>query len=97
MSKQLRSRLVRNTITTVVSILRATVETDEDHRYPSEEEMPVMAKRLVEKYHMLQDQPSGITHRWVTMSILIKEHFTSYLTSFNGGKCIQAYFRKSIM
>ena len=95
MSKQLRCRLVRNTITTVVSILRATVETDEDHRYPSEEEMMVMAKRLVEKYPMLQDQPSVITHRWVSMSILIKEH---YLTlHLNGGKFIQAYFRKSLM
>lgn len=48
-----------------------------------------MAKRLVEYYPMLQDHASGFTHRWVSMFILIKEHFTIFFNlKFNVGQCI---------
>ncbi|XP_046714702.1 uncharacterized protein LOC124392061 [Silurus meridionalis] len=66
LSKELRCRLVRNTMTNMVSILRATVEA-EDVRYPSKEEITAMAKRLVEYYPMLQDKPGGSKHSWVTL------------------------------
>lgn len=65
LSKELRCRLVRNTMTNMVSILRATVEA-EDVRYPSKEEITAMAKRLVEYYPMLQDKPGGSKHSWVS-------------------------------
>ncbi|XP_076846700.1 uncharacterized protein LOC143491507 [Brachyhypopomus gauderio] len=50
LSKELFCRLVRNTMTNMISIARAT----EDSRYPSKHEVNAMAKRLVEYYPMLK-------------------------------------------
>ncbi|XP_069370007.1 uncharacterized protein [Paralichthys olivaceus] len=62
MSKELRCRLVRNTVTSMISILRASHQ-GEELRYPSEHEVTAMAKRLVEYYPMLQDKDEPIKHR----------------------------------
>lgn len=59
MSKELRCRLVRNTMTSMISILRANDMQDRcDAKYPSREEVSAMSKRLVEYYPMLQDKDS---------------------------------------
>ncbi|TKS65196.1 hypothetical protein D9C73_028260 [Collichthys lucidus] len=61
MSKELRCRLVRNTVTSMISILRASHQ-GEELRYPSKHEVTAMAKRLVEYYPMLQDEDESIKH-----------------------------------
>ncbi|KAJ0050308.1 hypothetical protein NL108_016663 [Boleophthalmus pectinirostris] len=50
LSKELFCRLIRNTMTNMVSIARAL----EDSRYPSKHEVDTVAKRLVEYYPMLK-------------------------------------------
>ncbi|XP_036390587.1 uncharacterized protein LOC118781697 [Megalops cyprinoides] len=55
MSKDLRCRLIRNTMTSMISILRATGDGESD-RYPSKPEITAMAKRIVQYYPMLQDR-----------------------------------------
>lgn len=62
MSKELRCRLIRNTMTSMIAILRAKGD-GESHRYPSKPEITAMAKRIVLYYPMLQDQ--GL-HTWVS-------------------------------
>ncbi|KAF1384392.1 hypothetical protein PFLUV_G00119660 [Perca fluviatilis] len=62
MSKELRCRLVRNTITSMISILRAS-EQGEEVRYPSKHEVTSIARRLVEYYPMLQDKDKTMKHR----------------------------------
>lgn len=51
LSKELFCRLIRNTMTNMISIARALQES----RYPSKHEVDSMAKRLVEYYPMLKD------------------------------------------
>lgn len=72
MSKELRCRLVRNTVTSMISILRASSQ-KEDIKYPSKQEVIAMAKRLVEYYPMLQDntfdEKHVSNHFWATYSI----------------------------
>ncbi|KAL3993488.1 KRAB domain-containing zinc finger protein [Sarotherodon galilaeus] len=51
LSKELFCRLVRNTMTNMISIARAA----EDSRYPSKYEVDAMAKRLMEYYPMLKE------------------------------------------
>ncbi|XP_056442269.1 uncharacterized protein LOC130379453 [Gadus chalcogrammus] len=63
MSKELRCRLIRNTMTSMISILRAKGD-GESHRYPSKPEITAMAKTIVRYYPMLQDQD---LHTWVTV------------------------------
>lgn len=46
MSKELRCRLIRNTMTSMIKILRAKGD-GEPHRYPSKPEITAMAKRIV--------------------------------------------------
>lgn len=50
LSKELFCRLIRNTMTNMISIARAT----EDSRYPSKHEVNALAKRLVEYYPMIK-------------------------------------------
>uniref|UniRef100_A0A1A7XTF8 Uncharacterized protein n=1 Tax=Iconisemion striatum TaxID=60296 RepID=A0A1A7XTF8_9TELE len=64
MSKELRCRLIRNNMTSMIAILRAKGDGD-SHRYPSKPEITAMAKRIVKYYPMLQDQ--GIENTWVTV------------------------------
>lgn len=63
MSKDLRCRLIRNTMTSMIAILRANGD-GESHKYPSKPEITAMAKRIVQYYPMLQDQ--GIKNTWVS-------------------------------
>ncbi|KAM4591916.1 uncharacterized protein PAE49_019527 [Odontesthes bonariensis] len=61
MSKELRCRLVRNTATSMISILRASQQ-GEEVRYPSKHEVTAMARKLVEYYPMLQDKDKTMKH-----------------------------------
>lgn len=63
MSKELRCRLVRNTITSMVSLLRASP--GQVLRYPSKTEIAAMAKRIVEYYPMLQDKDKNTQHETI--------------------------------
>nr|XP_040043999.1 uncharacterized protein LOC120826103 [Gasterosteus aculeatus aculeatus] len=59
MSKDLRCRLIRNTMSSMIAILRATGDGD---RYPSKPEITAMAKRIV-----LQDRDLSSKNAWVTV------------------------------
>lgn len=61
MTKELRCRLIRNTVTGMIAIKRAS---DEDFKYPGQHELTVMAKRLVEYYPMLRDKSTPSTPEW---------------------------------
>lgn len=64
LSKELCCRLVRNTITNMTSILRASAARDY-YMYPTKEELAAMARRLVEYYPMLQDKSA--LKSWVSI------------------------------
>ncbi|XP_056292489.1 uncharacterized protein LOC130207799 isoform X2 [Pseudoliparis swirei] len=57
LSKDLRCRLIRNTVTSMIAIKRAAVD---DFNYPCSRELTVMAKRLVEYYPMLRDRSATL-------------------------------------
>ncbi|TKS66016.1 hypothetical protein D9C73_000072 [Collichthys lucidus] len=59
LSNELFCRLIRNTMTNMISIARAT----EDCRYPTKHEVNAMAKRLVDYYPMIKGQSSN--SEWV--------------------------------
>ncbi|KAJ8408719.1 hypothetical protein AAFF_G00253540 [Aldrovandia affinis] len=69
LSKELLCRLIRNTMTNMISIARAT----EDSRYPSKHEVNAMAKRLVEYYPMIKDRSSSSNTEWWSMLQLCSE------------------------
>lgn len=54
MSKELCCRLIRNTITSMVAILRAS-PMGKEVRYPSKLELRAMSQKIVEYYPMLRD------------------------------------------
>ncbi|KAL7833760.1 hypothetical protein AOLI_G00287570 [Acnodon oligacanthus] len=60
--KELRCRLVRNTLTNMVSIVRATTT---EVMYPSKNDVQAMAKRLVEYYPVLRENSVNCKHTWV--------------------------------
>ncbi|KAK7882210.1 hypothetical protein WMY93_028384 [Mugilogobius chulae] len=60
MSKELRCRLVRNTITSMVSLLRAS--RGQMVRYLSKTDVTAMAKKIVEYYPLLQDKDDNLKH-----------------------------------
>ncbi|CAM4568579.1 unnamed protein product [Leuciscus chuanchicus] len=60
-SKELRCWLVRNTVTSMLSILRASQQ-GEEVRYPPKHEVTAKAKRIVEYYPMLQDKDKTMKH-----------------------------------
>nr|XP_054607445.1 uncharacterized protein LOC129167182 [Nothobranchius furzeri] len=68
MSKELRCRLVRNTITSMVSLLRASEGQME--RYPSKNEITAMAKIIVEYYPMLKDNDASVKHESINAKLL---------------------------
>ncbi|KAM9733329.1 uncharacterized protein ACNS7B_015472 [Menidia menidia] len=55
LSKELFCRLIRNTMTNMIAIARAT----EDCRYPTKHEVNAMAKRLVDYYPMIKEKSSN--------------------------------------
>ncbi|KAI7789478.1 hypothetical protein IRJ41_007726 [Triplophysa rosa] len=61
LSKELRCRLVRNTVTSMISILRASLQ-GKEVRYPPKHEVTAMAKRIVEYYPILQDKDNSMKH-----------------------------------
>ncbi|KAM9408140.1 uncharacterized protein KZ484_024336 [Pholidichthys leucotaenia] len=62
LSKELTCRLVRNTVTNMLSAVRALH--DEEKHYPSKEDLVAMAKRLVQYYPMLADK-LDIQRPWI--------------------------------
>ncbi|CAG5893726.1 unnamed protein product, partial [Menidia menidia] len=54
LSKELFCRLIRNTMTNMIAIARAT----EDCRYPTKHEVNAMAKRLVDYYPIIKEKSS---------------------------------------
>lgn len=63
MSKELRCRLVRNTVTNMIVILRASQQ-GEEIQYPSKHKVTAMAKKIVEYYPMLQEKDLPTKHVW---------------------------------
>lgn len=55
MSKELFCRLIRNTITSMVAILRAS-DLGEEQMYPSKAELRAVAEQIVDYYPMLRDK-----------------------------------------
>ncbi|XP_034082042.1 uncharacterized protein LOC117552575 [Gymnodraco acuticeps] len=64
LSKDLRCRLIRNTVTSMLSIKRAA---GDDFNYPCSRELTVMAKRLIEYYPMLRDRSQTSRAEWETV------------------------------
>ncbi|TKS64916.1 Protein unc-80 -like protein [Collichthys lucidus] len=90
MSKELRCRLVRNTVTSMISILRASHQ-GEELRFPSKHEVTAMAKRLVEYYPMLQDEDEPIKHPTEEPAIYLQERtLFSPVLVFDGSRCLLA-------
>lgn len=61
MSKELCCRLVRNTITSMVAILRAS-PMGKQASYPSKLEMKVMSQKIIEYYPMLRDANANMPY-----------------------------------
>ncbi|XP_069376260.1 uncharacterized protein [Paralichthys olivaceus] len=61
MSKELCCRLVRNTITSMVAILRAS-PMGKQARYPSKLEMRAMSQKIVDYYPMLRDADTNMPY-----------------------------------
>lgn len=61
-SKQLRCRLIRNTVTSMIAIKGAA---GDDFQYPCSRELTLMAKRLTEYYPMLRDTSVASGAEWV--------------------------------
>lgn len=55
LSKELTCRLVRHTVTNMVSVVRASA-TEDYMKYPAKEDLQSMARRLVSYYPMLSDK-----------------------------------------
>nr|XP_020465275.1 uncharacterized protein LOC109965537 isoform X2 [Monopterus albus] len=61
LSKDLHCRLIRNTVTSMISIKRAA---GDGFQYPCTRELIVMAKRLIEYYPMLRDKSAASGAEW---------------------------------
>ncbi|KAF4115070.1 hypothetical protein G5714_002559 [Onychostoma macrolepis] len=61
LSKELFCGLIRNTMTNMISIARAS---SDDYKYPTKYEVIAMGKRLVEYYPMIKDKSTGSRHEW---------------------------------
>ncbi|XP_028435567.1 uncharacterized protein LOC114556733 [Perca flavescens] len=61
LSKDLRCRLIRNTVTSMIAIKRAARD---EFQYPCSRELTVMAKRLIEYYPMLRDKSAAGGAEW---------------------------------
>ena len=75
MSKELRCRLLRNTMTSMVAILRAKGGPDSE-RYPSKLEVTTMAKRIIKYYPMLQDVKNK--NPWVREMYPVDKEFPNF-------------------
>ncbi|KAG9281543.1 hypothetical protein AMEX_G61 [Astyanax mexicanus] len=77
LSKELRCRLIRNTVTNMISVTRATVK---DFTYPSKRDVIAMAKRLVEYFPMLRDRSVLCKYEWETISRLLMKRLQNVRT-----------------
>ena len=75
LSKELTCRLIRNTITNMVSAVRALH--CEEKQYPSKEDLVAMAKRLVIYYPMLSDK-LDIQRPWVSIAFNVIKYLKSH-------------------
>ncbi|KAK0143224.1 hypothetical protein N1851_018650 [Merluccius polli] len=64
LSKDLRCRLIRNTVTSMIAIKRAT---EDDFNYPCNRELTVMAKRIIGYYPMLKDISANSGAEWESL------------------------------
>lgn len=71
MSKELCCRLIRNTITSMVAILRAS-PMGKEASYPSKLEMKVMSQKIIEYYPMLRDTDPNMPHVSIVLSCFLK-------------------------
>ncbi|XP_057184432.1 uncharacterized protein LOC130550915 [Triplophysa rosa] len=74
LSKELFCRLIRNTMTNMISIARAS---SDDYKYPTKHEVIAMAKRLVEYYPMIKDKSTGSRHEWDTVAKNLLKRFSN--------------------
>ena len=75
MSKELCCRLIRNTITSMVAILRAS-PMGEEIKYPSKVEMRAMAQKIVKYYPMLRDDNTNmpyVSNVFFSLSLSLKK------------------------
>ena len=77
LSKELTCRLVRNTVTNMVSLVRASA-TEDYTKYPAKEDLQSMARRLVSYYPMLSDK-LDLQRPWVCkhfdMNVIISSQY----------------------
>ncbi|XP_076853654.1 uncharacterized protein LOC143508959 [Brachyhypopomus gauderio] len=77
LSKELRCRLIRKTVTNMISVLRATVD---DFAYPSKHDIIAMARRLVEYFPMLRDRSVFCKFEWETVTRLLMKRLENVRT-----------------
>lgn len=82
MSKELCCRLIRNTITSMVAILRAS-PMGKEASYPSKLEMKVMSQKIIEYYPMLRDTDPNMPHVSIVFFILFSLKKYIYLPSIS--------------
>lgn len=81
LSQELFCRLIRNVMTNMISIARAT----DDSSYPSKHQVNAIAKRLVENYPMIKDRSSNC--EWVSTFLLLL--FVYYV--YGNKNCVSYY------
>lgn len=69
MSKELCCRLVRNTVTSMVAILRASLM-GKEARYPSKLEIRAMSQKIVDYYPMLCDKDTNLPYVSIFFSFI---------------------------
>ncbi|XP_028297877.1 kelch-like protein 10, partial [Gouania willdenowi] len=90
MSKELICRLVRNTITSMLAILRASPMGNEA-KYPSKLEMRAMSQKIVEYYPMLRDPDPHMSYPHEDPALYLeKRPLSSPVLLFDGTTCIVA-------
>lgn len=93
---------MRNTVTSMISILRASQQ-GEELQYPSKHEVTAMAKRLVEYNPMLQDKDEPIKHvsndsfSHIISLKLSEISYVIFKMFFSLQISIYSYLQKSIM
>ncbi|XP_063077565.1 uncharacterized protein LOC134467656 [Engraulis encrasicolus] len=92
MSKELRCRLIRNTITSMITILRAKGDDSCSH-YPDKNAITVMAKRIIGYYPMLRDKEMNQKNQWVTVYAQLSKRLRNIRTPVKKGRRGKRLFR----
>ncbi|XP_034069804.1 uncharacterized protein LOC117544657 [Gymnodraco acuticeps] len=97
LSKDLRCRLIRNTVTSMLSIKRAA---GDDFNYPCSRELTVMAKRLIEYYPMLRDRSQTSRAEWVchysSFQLMVQTKHCNHLPIKLGVMCFIQFNKSSV-